>query len=612
MAAPIPNAILDKIDSTGMGMHSGLPVRLIPHNQVAFSTNITHRGGYPKTRPAIRKIKMVYTGETETPATEALWQGAGFYRGYGNNQNCLVSSIAGKLFRYQISNVTATVSDITPPGPSANPTLPQAWLFQAEDFLIRNDAESYPMFFDGAGTRYSKGSAGQELPPSAMGTYCNGRVIVALPDRRSYIAGDLVYSTVSGTPAYNYRDSVLHTKENQAILGGRSFAVPINAGPITAIFAVSIPDTSLGQGPVQIGTEEGIFSTNLPLDATLWTTTQQPTQVISLPGNGPTSQLSVSLVNGDAWYRGVDGLRSYVTARRDFNTWINTALSFEMEAILPKDTQSLLGFCSSARFNNRLLTTCSPYAIHGRGVAHRGLIAIDFNNISSLTQRSQPDYDGMWTGLPILQIITGKFNGTDRCFIFALDSENKICLYELTQDDAYNFDFDGTDNVRIESWLISGALFGNEAYPNVIKDTLKKLLVSDLFLEELAGNVELDVKYRSDQYPFWIPWKGFSVCATSEDCTAVNCPTFQDVQDLYATFKRLPEPGDGCNPATGRLLRSGYYFQVRVQWTGHAELNKLLLWAVPIPETIQNVCVNGECVILKGCTDNYFSYSIEG
>lgn len=610
MSQPAPNAVLDTIEIVNQGFNSGVNPKLLADNQHWFGVNLTARGGNLKTRPPIRKITLDFHGDAAVDATEARFQGAAYYQSR-NNQNLIIASIGGKIFRYAISNDTAIVDDISIATDLNNPNAKEAWLFQGEEFMLINDGLSYPLIFDGASLRRSGGQIAQELPASCMGHYVNGRFVVALPDRTSFIAGDLVGGP-SGTVAYNRRDAILKTTENIAILGGNSFAIPLTAGPINALFSSAIPDTSLGQGPLQIGTLNGIFSLNLPLDATQWTTTQQPSSVVALPGFGPVSQSGVVPVMGDAWYRGKDGIRSFVVARRDFGTWVNTPLSDEMEQILPRDTPNLLGYCSAVNFDNRLLMTCSPYAVLDRGVAHRGLIALDFNNISSITSRSQPAYDGLWTGINILRLVTGEFDGVERCFAFALDADDKICLYEvLPTSTMVDMDYNGEDEVPTEAWFISNAQFGRLIAPPQIRLPLKKLVTTELFFSQLAGNpVEFDVKYRSDYYPFWVDWKTFSICAPSTECPS-GCVQPEDVQRQYATYVRLPEPSDECNEQTKRRMRTGYQFQLRIQWTGYAQMDRAVSWAIPIPETIPSCPTTTECLTLRGCSENYFTYSIE-
>lgn len=631
---PLPDAISYPTGTLSAGIHSGLSPFLLNAQQCAFAVNTTFRGGYAGTRPPIRKLATVYASTEYFDVREelkAIYQGGGFYQSLGANASCLLTSVGGRLFRWAINGETATVSDVTPatldgfgaPVQDRNdPTRPQVWMAQGQDFMVVQDGQANPWFFDGSGTRRSGGEAKQELPPGKMVHYSNGRFIVVLSEEKfkgvAYIASDLVYNTSSGTAAYNYRDSILKTNDNKEVLAGLAFGVPLTSGPITALFTTAVSDTSLGQGPLQVATLGGIYSVNLPLDATLWTTTQQPTQVVALPNAGVAGGYAVTTVNGDAWYRGVDGVRSFSIARRDFNTWVQTPLSFEMQRILPFDQPGLLNFASVVSFNNRALCTCSPYATEGRGVAHRGLAVIDFNNISSLTVRSQPCWEGLWTGLPILQVITGVVNSVPRCFIFAVDEQNEICLYELGVDEGGWFDWDGEQDVAIASYIETAALFGRESDPMAMKQPLKKLITADFWWEQLfgpasvtpSGKVAFSVSYRSDQYPFWVSWKDWSLCAPA--CySPATCSQPVQVQQQYATYKRLPEPGDGCNTLTGRPMRQGYSFQVKIEWTGHAVLHLMNTWATQFPATRNVVCDAGECNVLSGCLDNPFTYIIE-
>lgn len=617
---------MDRIDVTSMGVHSGLNITLLPREQLAMAVNVAMRGGHAHTRPPIRKLALSYAGEEETQAlaTEALFQGAAFYESFDNDPSCLVASIGGRLFRYTITNNSAVVDEITPflaDGVTRDindPALPQAWLAQGQDFLVVQNGQANPWFFDGAGVVRSGGEAAHQLPAGRQIHYVNGRFIMVKPDGFSYIAGDLVYNTESGHDYYNYRDSILYTTENEAILAGASFAVPLNAGPITALFSVAIPDTSLGQGPLQVATASSIFSVNLPLNAVEWTTTQQPTQVVALPNGGPVGQYAVCTVNGDAWYRSPDGLRSFVVARRDFNTWVQTSLSFELARVLPFDSQAWLPWASAVNFDNRLLCTCAPVKVLGRGMAHRGLVSLDFNNVSSITVRSQPAYDGVWTGLPILQVVKGKFAGVERCFIFALDATDKITLYELGKEGGGWFDNDGSEDVPIASWIESGAMFGRETDSARLTQSLKKLEAGDLFLERLVGpstttppgEVTFNVQFRSDAYPCWQDWKEFTLCAPS--CyTPEACVQPVQVRTQYITAARLPMAPDVCNSRTDRQHRVGYYFQVKFAWTGHAELHGLNLWAALAPATRNVICADGACEVLACCEDSLFTYSIE-
>lgn len=615
---PLPtNAQADGVSVITKGMNSGVAPRLVPQGQLAFGINITNRGGMPRTRPVMRKVGLSYVdrdgdaaGTAQARATQALFQGASFYQAIETNESCIVASVGGRLFRYLVAS-NHSVQELLWDGELNDPYNPNAWMWQAEDFLIVQNGQANPLFFDGAQVRRSLGQAGEELPPGCMGAYVQGRVWQSQPNRNGFIAGDLVYSHgFSG--GYNGRDAVLKTEENTFLSGGGAFAVPVQAGSITAMSNIAIADTSLGQGPLQVTTQTSVFSVQVPVNREEWTLTQYPLMTVGLPNYGAVGAWAIATVNGDLWYRSIDGLRSYQVARRDFNTWVNTPLSVEVEAILNKDDDRLLDKASVVLFDNRILATVSPATARSRGTYHRGLVALDFNNISNLTSRSAPCYDGLWTGIPILQLVKGIVRGQERCWAFALDCAGNICLYEILADGIGRFDWDGSQDVGVESSFLSRAMGwadnGNK---------LKKLLAADLYLDKLAGpgdgTIEFAFRYVSDEDPTLNPWHAFEVCAPSKDCTTADCPTFTPVRDQYRTYVRLPDPPDSTSPITRRYLRTAYEFQVHAWWKGYVQWNRMHVWSQPMPDSVITACPGSEeCTLLKVCEENWFSYSIEG
>lgn len=529
----------------------------------------------------------------------------------------LIVSIAGNVVTVRnLSGVPGTVIGLGPPVPAVtfydlnSPVNPDAWMWQAEDFLIVNNGQSYPLFFDGVSTRRSGGPAKNELPAGCMGSYVQGRVWQALPNRQGFMAGDLVYSH-GFNDGYNGRSAVLKTEENTLLSGGGAFSVPITAGKINAMGSVAIADTSLGQGPLQVGTSNAIYSVQVPLDRTLWASTTYPLMTIGLQDYGPLSAWAFQTVNGDLWYRATDGERSYQIGRRDKNTWVNTPLSVEMDKVFSRDPQTMLGKVSEVLFDNRLLITCAPYAAQERGTAFQGVVALDFNNISNLTMRSDPCYDGLWTGPIILKMVKGVFNGVERCFAWGLDCSCNICLWELMHDGERYHDWDGNKDVGIQAWLETRALtYGDNG------NVMKELAVADLYLDRLGGagtgSMAWDFKFRSDEDPVWVDWHSFVLCAPLRDCATDGCPTFQNVREQYRTYLRLPNPTDDCSAITKRRKRTGYEFQVRMAWSGFAQLNRLHVWARPMKDSVVTACIGAEdCTLLTGCDEDWYAYSIE-
>lgn len=95
----------------------------------------------------------------------------------------------------------------------------------------------------------------------------------------------------------------------------------------------------------------------------------------------------------------------------------------------------------------------------------------------------------------------------------------------------------------------------------------------------------LKVYYRPDQYPTWILWRDFSYKFTmigkpgSIDSTGV--PT---ASAGFAPRVSLGKPSNDCDKTTGRQLRRGYDFQVRMVGTGHVVIDRFRLHAQKIVE----------------------------
>jgi hypothetical protein len=95
-------------------------------------------------------------------------------------------------------------------------------------------------------------------------------------------------------------------------------------------------------------------------------------------------------------------------------------------------------FGSAVVFNNRLLLTANPQAT-ALGVFHDKLIALNLDPVSSLRAKAPPAYDGVWTGLNILQVMRGKFVGRDLCFAFCLSADlTAIELWEIQATEGPN------------------------------------------------------------------------------------------------------------------------------------------------------------------------------
>lgn len=399
-----------------------------------------------------------------------------------------------------------------------------------------------------------------ELPPGRMGAYVMGQNWITLSDGKQFVAGDQVGSS-SGTVAYNFRDAVLNITQNLYLAGGGNFTVPGTAGEITCMIEGAVLDASLGQGPLQVFTPSTVFSVNVPIDRTTWQNLTNPILSEPVIDSGATGQWAVNNANSDFIYRSPDTtIRSYAISRRDFNTWGSTPISREVQPILQNDDPTLLRFESRCTFDNRELSTAQPI-VGPNGVYWRQLIALNFDPISNLRGKAPSVYDGSWIGLNCFQLIKGQFSGVERCFSLCYNAiTGKNELYEILKQDQDYFDTSAIGQRRIVSAFQTGVLLkdvqGKSAFD------LVKLEDGEIYIDSIRGQVDVQVWYRPDSYPCWVPWTKFSICnpmAQDDPLSKVG----------YRTRIGLGQPsGSICEPTNNQPYRVFYWCQLRFVITG--------------------------------------------
>lgn len=581
----------DGLTTITRGIDSENAPALIGQDQVAFAINTTFRGGFAQSRPGVSKLTL--SGDA---FQLGRWQVAHGYIAE-NGQPSIIASIGGQIIRFDpISNQVTNLS--TPLGLTNPSNLSHAWMAQAEIYLPIQDGSSIPLIWDGALLRRANPVAfgGKELPVGKMMEYNNGRLWVALPGLRTFVAGDLAYS-ITGTSK-----DVLTFTENEFINGGGAFVMPSTAGFITAIKTVAAQDSVVGQGPLQVFGETGTASMSVPFDRETWQFLNSPIETVSLLSSGPRSQEGVAIVNGDLWYRAADGVRSFMMARRDHGTWVNTPLSSEMNRVLERDDDNILTFGSAVTFDNRLLFTVSPYRATydavAYGVAHRGLGVLNFEPVSGMFNRGQPAWEGIWTGLNILQIVVLKCYGVDRCFIFALNSDHEIELWELSKSKS----FDNIDDPI--TWTVETRAFGFKDQ----SESLKQLARAERWFDRVSGVVAYDIKYRPDSFWGWLDLDSGTVCATTDLCTPPGCsPSSPQLQ--YRPRKLSAAPDGECEEAVNKPYRNAFEYQFKVTVDGAARMRRFRAVATQVNEDTTGGCFGEEdCFQERGCEYSPWSY----
>jgi hypothetical protein len=284
-------------------------------------------------------------------------------------------------------------------------------------------------------------------------------------------------------------------------------------------------------------------------------------------------------VNGDLWFRSDDGARSYRQARAEIQGWARLPMSTEIRQWMDADTKELLRFGSSIQFHNRLIATCTPRWNQGK-VYHNGLTSLDFDVLSSFGQASRPSWDGHWSKLKFLQLVSGKFHGVSRAFAFGLDENGENQIFELSESDA--LDFDGPI-----SWELTPRSMDFDSPFNE-----KELLMADVWVDDVRTNdpVTIHAYYRPDQHPDWQDWKTLPAINGRGTCQAVTCGGVPTVRNGFFPRRTLPQPAPVCDPQTTRYMHRGFEIQPRLTGTGHCKIKRFRLHAHILEEDDKATC----------------------
>jgi hypothetical protein len=571
-----PVWIVDGQTDWSAGVNSGQKPTIasdnLPHglkrNALAFLGNGTVRGGQISARKGFQPLVQGINWS-------GLFQGGYMYEPDGADPQ-IIMGVGGRTYQVRV-DTDNSVNDVTTPATVRSLSQPQWWMKQGEQFLVIQDNFDEPCVWDGSNLKristFIDPLAVPTLPRGTAMDYFMGRFWVCTGGRE-YMGGDIVRGP-SGTAAYGLRDSILFQSENTYLAGGGAFVVPTNAGAIRAIAHTAELDTTLGQGRLYIGTRTSIYACNVPVDRTAWIAANNnkiPFQTVAQIKFGPVGDRSVVAVNGDLFYQTLEpGIRSLTLAQRLFQQWGNVGISRNENRVLQLNDRSLLRFSSGIEFDNRLLQTCLPFQT-AVGVAHRGIIPLDFDIISSLDEKAPPAWEGMIEGLQFLQLLEGDFGGRQRAFAIVLSEvSGQIEVWELTSTEIR----DNGDS-RITYW------FETPAYTWGDQFKLKKLVSAELWADDIFGTVDFTVEYRVDSSPCWVLWHKWQVCAARDCREDPEVPCGYPMQPFCAQNRSsmaLPVPPSVCDVNNIRPSDIGYQFQCRITIKGTATIRGFLIYA---------------------------------
>lgn len=581
--------IFDGFTSLAGGQDSGRDATVIDKNQAHKLNNVICRGGVGgETRPPFKSHALEFERRNTTYLASGLlntvqandvpdqsatnfhgatFQDASYFAPRGTPA-CIMVMVGGRQYKLTPKQFTGIkVSEVQLDYRNRS-TIPQAYMQQADRFHITQDGESKPIIFDGVKSRRAKE---REVPVGKQMAYGMGRLCVTVNGREIEFS-DLYGSNKGTDPG----DAVIMFTETTFLNEGFNASIAFSLGAIVGLHFAPQQDSAVGDGELLAFSENGVSSFFLSQPRENWK--DSAFQRVTLLGIGGRGHSMIVSFNGDLWFRSDDGWRSYRQARAEIQGWAHLPMSTEVRDYMIADTPRLLRFGSAINFNNRLISTCTPRSNQGR-TYNNGLLALDFDVLSSFGQATKPAWDGHWDKLKFLKLVSGKFNGVNRAFAFAIDAAGKNQVYELMPEPGGE-DFDGPINCTIEGRAMDFASPFNE----------KEIMGGDVWVDSVNSEVVITASYKCDQQPDWQQWQTLNVIAASGECQAITCGGVPTIKPGYFPRKTLVTPLKTCNDQTKRLATRFFDFQPRLTWSGHCVINRLRLSATALSEDSRAIC----------------------
>ena len=465
---------------------------------------------------------------------------------------------------------------------------------------------------------------GHSSSPDINGTY----LVKSTPTDTTFTVGVEVTTAGAGgsylKAVAGQESDLLHATETTFLAEGYPLALPAELGRIVGMEFVPNQDTASGQGDLLVSGENGTGTFMVSAPRADWKNISF--YRVLLPNAAAAGPEAFVHMNSDLMFGATDGIRSYRSARAEWNSYGLTPLSGEVSPFMEQQTKRLLYDISAIKHDDRLLLTVAPQELadsEGRtiGTYFKGIVALDFSSTKMNAGKTISAYDGVWTGLKVLQLIEGPFSGERRGFVVAQDTADaggKIELWELKKNGiADGRVTSGGPEFRKIDWILETKAFDFQQ-PLL----LKKLIRGDFWFGDVYGKLLVKIFFKADGAPEWVPWAQLTLGESEfrtfslEGAACVYpayqtgpCGVRQPVPGYFPQIK-VPVPEENVYTSGPRYNYLGNEFQVRIEFTGYGRLLKGILYALDQVEDVSGS--NPSNVIIQdvsACNRAYFDYS---
>lgn len=611
MAEAAPTIISDgALDFLGGQDASKIPDR-IAENAYYAGVNVSAQRGSLRPRWGKEKLSLSFTDERLTLPNYTTRPYRDIFLS-GKYQALIPYSVGQEFFFvvvicgiiYLVNQQTYAVSVIPINGGSRiNEYAARVYWESAGKYLVIHDYPAYPVIVENFTARRADPTK-SEVPISVLGAYNQNRLFIANAGNE-FTAGDPAGSLAAPDAPITF----LEVETPSSPFYGQVFQLSTNYNndPITAMTFLSTVDTSTGIGPLLVATQNAIWSFQSQQPRTAWQNGQFGASFVDNVGvAGPRS---ICNVNSDVFFISGDGqVRSASMSRNEQGRWARIPISREVENWLKYLDSDLVHFASIGYYNNKIFFTANPYrtkAQDTRGVAttdyaNGGMVVLSTDNIATLGQGGQPTWDGLWTGVRPMDMITSNHE----FFIIAKDQEVQNAIYRVDPDLTYDY-------INGRKRFIRSTIYTRE-YDFKDAFQTKELHSIEFNFDNIQGDFMMDVQFKPSHGPYFLDWRTYSFSAPWQSCTATipdavaNGYAGQVIRDVNLG---TPLSNQLCNPATQELYNFFRKVQLKLSIVSkYWEIHEYKINAIARPQYRNiTVCDNMQPVAMGEQCDNDWS-----
>lgn len=582
------------------GISGGNP-DFVPPNYAQNANNRLFRQDLNSTRWSFQNIELTFENDDER-----IWfhgangQGAFWYSSYPSYlYPKVICSIGGRIYTIEIVGRRGTVRKLFDGNYRQGL---HSWFVQGYEYLVCQDGVNPPMIWDGQNPAYRSDLTKNQIPVGSVMAFIHGRFVLATADGKNVIR----LSEIAGSANVNEHKDILIFPE---VLP--SFGIATNLGEVMGLYPMPYLDSGTGNYELVALCQNGFTNFDFRAEESVLLAGQ--VQKISLVGTGCVGTHAFSGMNSDLFFRTPSGINTYRNSRLEYTQgWDQSDVSREVQYWIRDDRPDLLGTIPMISFQSMVFTGCSPLVeppsnpCFGYHRFCRGFTVFDAQSMSTAGREGEAVWHGAWTGIRPWAFVEGRIGTAQRCFAFSYDRDGKNRLYEITQKNGPDY-FEGQPQDIFSSFESAtlGAVDGRSSTFNP-----KKLAGGFIELSGVLNSSRVDVDYRPDGSPCWIP---VDYMEPGCDCPALNGDGCRQTSWPVWSRKYLKalSGSDACIPGTSIPASLFYHCQARIRGSGNFVVSRFNFRMDPQPNKQVAECVGNNCNLVACCPGEYdYSYHI--